>query len=132
MGSTATVSQLETEHGARFLRDATQPIQDFVRQHAGTIIKFTGDGFLATFESADEALDAADDIRNHFLRQRYTPTGIALDGVRLVLNTADIVVEDNDIVGDGVIVAGTFGEKCADQFYLDYCRHPRSLLKQYL
>ena len=105
VGSTSKVTGMETEQGADFIHDATQPIEDSIMHHDGTIIKFTGDGFIGTFESADDALEAADDIRNHFLRQRYTPTGIALDGVRIVLNTADVVVQDDDIVGDGIIVA---------------------------
>lgn len=105
VGSTSKVTHLETEQGAEFLHDATQPIEDAILQNDGKIIKFTGDGFIGTFESADDALQAADDIRNNFLRQRYTPSGILLDGVRIVINTADIVLKDNDIVGDGIIVA---------------------------
>lgn len=104
VGSTTQVTRLEAERGADFLHDATQPIQDAIIEHDGKVIKFTGDGFLGTFESADDALEAAEHIRNHFVRQRYTPTGIALDGVRVVVHTSDIVIEDNDIVGDGVIV----------------------------
>jgi class 3 adenylate cyclase len=104
VGSTSKVTRMETEQGADFLLDATQPIEDAIKQHDGRVIKFTGDGYLGTFESADDALETADEIRNHFLRQRYTPAGIMLDGVRIVVNTADIVLEGDDIVGDGVIV----------------------------
>src|SRR5688572_17078789 len=105
VGSSVQVTGLETEQGADFIGDAMQPIEAAVLQHDGTIIKFTGDGYLTTFESADDALEAAEQIRNHFLRQRYTPAGIMLDGVRIVINTSDVVIEDNDIIGDGVIVA---------------------------
>jgi class 3 adenylate cyclase len=105
VGSSVQVTGLETDQGAEFINDAMQPIEAAVLQHDGTIIKFTGDGYLATFESADDALEAAEQIRNHFLRQRYTPAGIVLDGVRIVINTSDVVIEDNDIIGDGVIVA---------------------------
>ena len=104
VGSTSKVTRMDTEQGADFLLDATQPIEDAILQHDGRVIKFTGDGYLGTFESADDALEAADEIRNHFLRQRYTPAGIMLDGIRIVVNTADIVLEGDDIVGDGVIV----------------------------
>ena len=104
VGSSTQMSRLDTEQGADFILDATQPIQAAIRDHDGQVIKFTGDGYFGTFESANDALEAADEIRNHFLRQRYTPNGIALDGVRLVVHTADIMVTDNDIVGDGVIV----------------------------
>lgn len=105
VGSTSTLIHLDTEQGAGFLMDATQPIVDAVVKCDGKVIKFTGDGYLATFESADDALEAAEQIRNHFLRQRYTPAGIQLDGVRIVLNTADIALKDDDILGEGVIIA---------------------------
>jgi class 3 adenylate cyclase len=36
------------------------------------------------------------------LRQTHTPTGISLDGVRVIINTADVTVQDDDIMGDGV------------------------------
>lgn len=104
VGSSTQMSRLDTEQGADFIHDATLPIREAIREHDGQVIKFTGDGYFGTFESANDALEAADQIRNHFLRQRYTPNGIALDGVRLVVHTADIMVTENDIVGDGVIV----------------------------
>jgi len=108
VGSSSKVTNLEIEQGEAFLHDATQPIEDAIVNQDGTVIKFTGDGYFAIFDSADDALEAADDIRNQFLRQRYTPSGVMLDGVRIVLNTADIVIDkdgdDLDIVGDGVIV----------------------------
>lgn len=104
VGSTSRVTRMEIEQGADFLQDATQPIEDAIQANAGTVIKFTGDGYIGTFESADDALAAANDIRNHFLRQRYTPAGIMLDGVRVVINTADVVLSEGDIMGDGIIV----------------------------
>lgn len=104
IGSTSKVTRLETDQAAGYIHDATQPIENAIKAHDGSVIKFTGDGYLATFESADDALGAASDIRNHFIRQRYTPMGILLDGVRVIVNTSDVVVSEDDIIGDGVIV----------------------------
>ncbi|MBN1563103.1 MAG: hypothetical protein JXA10_04645 [Anaerolineae bacterium] len=104
VGSSAHVTSVPQKQAVEYLLDATSPIRELIEEHQGTVIKFTGDGYLATFESAASALRAADAIRDYFLRQKHTPTGIALDGVRLVLNTADVTLQDNDVIGDGVVV----------------------------
>lgn len=104
VGSTRQVSQIATQRAAEFIEDATRPIENAIKTHNGKLVKFTGDGFLATFESAREALICADAIRDHYIRQRHTPGGFVVDGVRVVVNTADVVCEDDDVIGDGVIV----------------------------
>jgi class 3 adenylate cyclase len=104
VGSSAHVTTVPQQQAVDYLHDATAPIRAIIEQHQGVVVKFTGDGYLATFECVASALRAADKIRDHFLRQQHTPTGIALDGVRLVLNTADVTLQDNDVFGDGVAV----------------------------
>lgn len=104
VGSTQQVAQVNTVRAAEFLEDATHPIRIAVEENAGRVVKFTGDGFFAVFESAREALLCADKVRDHYIRQHYTPSGFAIDGVRVVVNTADVMVEEDDILGDGVVV----------------------------
>jgi class 3 adenylate cyclase len=104
VGSTRQVTKIDTKRAAEFIEDATRPIKNAVQEANGMVIKFTGDGFLATFESARDALICADAIRDHYIRQRQTPGGYVVDGIRVVVNTADVVCEDDDVVGDGVIV----------------------------
>jgi len=102
VGSSAHMTTIPQEQAVNYLLDATLPIRDTVESFHGTVIKFTGDGYLATFDSVCEALRAAQSIRSHFLRQTHTPAGISLDGVRIIINTADITVQDDDVMGDGV------------------------------
>jgi adenylate cyclase len=68
-----------------------------VERHAGYVFKTTGDGFLAVFGSANEALDAALAIQHGF------------DGrplrLRLGLNLGDVIEQNGDLYGDGVNVA---------------------------
>lgn len=104
VGSSHQVTKVSTQRGAEFLGDATRPIENAIKRYNGKLIKFTGDGFLATFESAREALICGDAIRDHYIRQRQTPSGLVVDGVRVVINTADVVCENDDVLGDGVIV----------------------------
>lgn len=102
VGSSAHMTAIPQEQAVNYLFDATLPIRETIETHHGTVIKFTGDGYLATFESVCEALRAAQSIRSHFLRQTHTPAGISLDGVRIIVNTADITVQQDDVIGDGV------------------------------
>lgn len=104
VGSSAHITTIPQKQAVDYLHDATLPIRQTVEEHGGTVIKFTGDGYLATFESVTEALRASEGIRDDFLRQTHTPSGVSLDGVRLILNTADVTLQDNDIIGDGVAV----------------------------
>lgn len=102
VGSSAHVVAIPQAQAVDYLQDAILPIRQAVEEHGGSVIKFTGDGYLATFESVKQALRAAERIRHFFLHQKYSPSGIALDGVRIILNTADVTVQDNDILGDAV------------------------------
>jgi class 3 adenylate cyclase len=119
VGSSTHVTSIPQDQAVDFLKDAVLPIRQAVEEHEGTIIKFTGDGYLATFEAACQALRAAEKIRRHFLHQTHTPAGISLDGVRVVINTADVTIEDNDIIGDGVIAVARLEKNVpANQIYL--------------
>ena len=68
-----------------------------VEAHGGRVFKTTGDGFLAVFGSAGEALDAAVAIQDGF-------AGRPLQ-LRIGLNLGDVIQEGGDVFGDGVNVA---------------------------
>lgn len=68
-----------------------------VEGHAGRVFKTTGDGFLAVFGSAGEALDAAVAIQDGF-------AGRPLQ-LRIGLNLGDVIQDRGDVFGDGVNVA---------------------------
>lgn len=103
-GSTQQATSVDAVRGAKFLEDATSPIRTAVEINHGRVIKFTGDGYISVFESARDALTCADTVRDHYIRQRYAPGGFIIDGVRVVVHTADVVFENDDLVGDAVIV----------------------------
>jgi adenylate cyclase len=68
-----------------------------VDRHCGRIFKTTGDGFLACFASANDALSAAVDIQQDLERHPLK--------LRIGLNLGDVIEEDGDVFGDGVNVA---------------------------
>src|SRR3979411_142848 len=76
-----------------------------IAEHGGRIVKNTGDGFLAEFPSAVEAVRAAMQFQ---ARVHELTTGDAEDrriAFRVGVNTGDVIVETHDIFGDGVNIA---------------------------
>ncbi len=104
VGSTQKATSVDVVRGAKFLEDATEPIRTAVTSQGGNIIKFMGDAYIATFDNARSALICGDAIRDHYIQQKYAPGGIPIDGVRVIIHTADVVFEDNDLIGDPMIV----------------------------
>jgi adenylate cyclase len=82
-----------------------QLIEPKVAEHKGRIVKLMGDGLLVEFPSAVEAVRCAVEIQ-HLIgdRDEAVPEGKRVT-YRIGINIGDIVVEDDDIYGDGVNVA---------------------------
>jgi adenylate cyclase len=83
----------------------TELIDPKIAQHRGRIVKTTGDGLLVEFSSVIDALRCATEWQ-HEMRQRNGPisdeTRIKF---RIGVHQGDIVVDNDDIFGDGVNVA---------------------------
>jgi TolB-like protein/class 3 adenylate cyclase len=75
-----------------------------IAEHRGRIVKTTGDGLLVEFASVVDALRCGTDWQRSMAEQN---TGIPDDRIefRIGINVGDVVVEDDDIFGDGVNVA---------------------------
>src|SRR5229473_2397988 len=76
-----------------------------IAEHRGRLVKTTGDGILVEFSSVVDALRCATEIQNAILD---SSAGIGVEKrveFRIGINVGDIVVEDEDIFGDGVNVA---------------------------
>ena len=83
-------------------RTAVQPELD---RFGGNVLKLMGDGMLAEFPSVVDAVDCAISIqRNIADRNREVPDQQAI-ALRIGINLGDIVVERDDIYGDGINVA---------------------------
>jgi adenylate cyclase len=85
-----------------------------VAEHKGRIVKTTGDGLLIEFASVVEAVGCAIALqRGMSLRNASTPEHQHMH-FRIGLNLGDVIVEDDDIYGDGVNVAARL-EALADR-----------------
>src|SRR5215469_6707333 len=92
-----------TLHRLRSIR--TDVIDPKIGEHRGRIVKTTGDGLLVEFASVVDALRCATQWQ-HTMRKRGT--GVSGDNrieFRIGVHQGDIVVEDDDIFGDGVNIA---------------------------
>jgi class 3 adenylate cyclase len=90
---------------ARFTAAMSGVIEPAIAQHAGRIVKSTGDGFLAEFPSAVEAAKCALQFQTEIARDTVEgPRGGRL-AFRVGIHLGDVIVEERDIYGDGVNVA---------------------------
>jgi TolB-like protein len=90
---------------ARFtalLKDAIEPA---IAEHGGRIVKSTGDGFLAEFPSAVEAVRAAVQFQTRIKELTTTEVEDRRIVFRVGVNIGDVIVEPHDIFGDGVNIA---------------------------
>ena len=91
----------------------TELIDGKIAQHQGRIVKLTGDGILAEFPSVVNALACASEVQRG-VRERNTdvPQNRRIE-FRVGVNVGDVIVEGDDIYGDGVNVASRL-ESVAD------------------
>ena len=71
----------------------------------GRIFKTTGDGFLAEFASAVDALESAIAIQNAIARHNEDKELGERTEFRMGLNIGDIMLDNGDVFGDGVNIA---------------------------
>lgn len=107
VGSTQLAEALGDQAWERLLRWHDEMLQAVVARSRGEIVKSTGDGFFAAFESARAAVDAAVAIQRA-LRDHRDSTGFALS-VRIGLHTADANQRGSDYSGSGVHIAARVG-----------------------
>ncbi|RXG89003.1 MULTISPECIES: adenylate/guanylate cyclase domain-containing protein [Bradyrhizobium] len=84
------------------LADSVMPA---ISEHGGRIVKNTGDGFLAEFPSAVEAVRAAVQFQNRIKELTGAEVEDRRIAFRVGVNIGDVIVEPNDIFGDGVNIA---------------------------
>ena len=74
-------------------------------EHGGRIVKNTGDGFLAEFSSAVEAVRAAVQFQTRIKELTKADAEDRRIAFRVGINVGDVIVEPHDIFGDDVNVA---------------------------
>ena len=80
-------------------------IEPAVTSHAGRVVKYLGDGFIAEFPSASSTLDCARKIQTDTAVRNVELPEEKRIRMRIGVNQGEIIVEDNDIYGDAVNIA---------------------------
>src|ERR1700736_4431632 len=86
-------------------------IDRLIAEHQGRIVKLMGDGMLVEFPSVVKSIECAVAIQRA-LRERKTREDDALE-YRIGVNVGDVIVDGDDIYGDGVNIAARL-ESVAD------------------
>jgi len=71
----------------------------------GRLVKLTGDGFLAEFPAAGQAVRFAVDLQEEMGRRKAPTPENQRIVLRVGINLGDVILEDGDLYGDGVNVA---------------------------
>ena len=90
---------------ARTLREHRKVTDALVAKHGGRLVKTTGDGVLLEFPSVVDAVECAVAVQA-VMAQRNE--GVPVDRrmlFRIGINLGDILIEGDDILGDGVNIA---------------------------
>ncbi len=95
----------ETGTLARIRELRSELIEPKVADFGGRVVKTTGDGFMKEFPSAVDAVQLAIDLQRALTRRN---TNLAEDQkieLRIGLNLGDVMVDGDDLMGDGINVA---------------------------
>ncbi|MEO0766164.1 MAG: alpha/beta fold hydrolase [Pseudomonadota bacterium] len=76
-----------------------------IARNQGQIIKTTGDGLLAVFHSAEDAVRAAIDIQKGMAQRERARSEDTRITFRIGINVGDVVFDEGDVFGDAVNVA---------------------------
>lgn len=95
----------ETGTLARLKTHRIELIDPAIARNRGRIIKTTGDGMLLEFHSVADAVLCAAEIQRRMARRNTDVSPARWIQFRIGINLGDVIVEENDIFGDGVNVA---------------------------
>ncbi len=95
----------ETGTLARLKTHRIELIDPAIAKNRGRIIKTTGDGMLVEFHSVADAVLCAAEIQRRMARRNTDVSPARWMQFRIGINLGDVIVEEDDIFGDGVNVA---------------------------
>ena len=103
----------ETGTLARLRTHRLELVDPAIAKNKGHIIKTTGDGMLVEFQSVADAVECAAEIQRRMTRRNADVSPARWIQFRIGINLGDVIVQDDDIFGDGVNVAARLQELAA-------------------
>lgn len=86
----------------RLEHEVTHPM---VAEHGGRVVKTTGDGFFAEFASSTAAVHCAIAMQKAIVALESGQADIDRIRFRMGINIGDVIVDEQDLLGDGVNIA---------------------------
>ncbi len=90
---------------ARLKTHRLELIDPSILKNRGRIVKTTGDGMLIEFASAADATECAVEIQRRMARRNGDVEPDRQIRFRIGINLGDVIIEEDDVLGDGVNVA---------------------------
>src|SRR5262245_16104434 len=90
---------------AAFKAHLEELILPAIAEHRGRVVKTTGDGFLVEFASVVDAARCAVAVQHGMVERNLAVAADRRQQFRIGINLGDVVIEGDDIHGDGVNVA---------------------------
>ena len=88
-------------------KDILQPL---MTKHSGRVVKLMGDGVLAEFASAVNAVECAVEMQKSMAANNKDAPEEQKIILRIGINLGDVIVDGGDLYGDGVNVAARLEE----------------------
>ncbi len=112
VGYTKLIRADEASTRTRFQALRKDLFEPSVASHGGRIIKTMGDAFLLEFSSAVEAVACSAEVQRDLQENQADEQEERRIQFRIGINVGDIIVEGDDIQGDGVNVAARLEAIC--------------------
>jgi adenylate cyclase len=112
VGYSRLVERDEAGTVARLKKLQEELIQPIFARDGGRIVKFMGDGVLVEFGSAVDAVRSALAIQTEMTRSNAEVSEEDRIVLRVGINIGDVIIDDEDIHGDGVNVAARLEGLC--------------------
>jgi|GEM_PF-1370341 len=87
------------------LKAAREVFSAYVTDYSGRIVNMTGDGLVAEFGSVVQAVKCAVTVQNFFNNKKLNAPDSDAMIFRIGLNLGDVIIDGEDIFGDGVNIA---------------------------
>src|SRR5206468_4635849 len=104
-GYSRLMGQDEAGTLARLRTHRREFIDPKIAEHKGRIVKTTGDGLLLEFPSVVEAVACAVYVQRGMAQRNVNVPAEQRIDFRIGINVGDIIIDGDDIYGDGVNVA---------------------------
>ncbi len=104
-GSSRLMERNESQTFERLRRIREEVTFPKIEEYGGRVVKTTGDGFLAEFGSAIAAVRCGIEIQRKVIELEASQADVDRIHFRIGLNVGDIIVDGEDVAGDGVNIA---------------------------